>query len=338
MNVLVTGAAGFIGFHLTLYLKSRKDKVLGLDNFNSYYDLNLKLSRERILKDNDVEVIHADIRDKELIKKLIRKNNFSHVIHLAAQAGVRNSILNPDDYIASNLEGFISLLEACKENPKIKIIYASSSSVYGKNTKIPFSTTDRTDTPTNLYGATKKANELIAHSYHHLFNIPMIGLRYFTAYGPWGRPDMAYYKFTDSIINEIPIDVYGYGKMKRDFTYIDDIVEGTIAALDSDIEFDIFNLGNSHPIKILDFIALLENLLQKKAKINLLPMQKGEVIETFADIIKSRELLKFNPKTSLEDGLNKFIKWYKEYNCSHALEKEKATLANALKKCLNKVN
>lgn len=327
MNILITGAAGFIGFHLTLYLNSRKDKVLGLDNFNSYYDLNLKLSREKILKENDIEIVHGDIRDKLLLKKLLKKNNISHVIHLAAQAGVRNSLLNPDDYVASNLEGFISLLEACKQNPKIKIIYASSSSVYGKNTKIPFSTTDRTDTPTNLYGATKKANELIAHSYHHLFNIPMIGLRYFTAYGPWGRPDMAYYKFTESIISETPIDVYGFGKMKRDFTYIDDIVAGTVAALDSDIEFDIFNLGNSHPIKILDFISLLEKLLQKKANINLLPMQKGEVIETFADISKSKDLLKFNPKTSLEEGLNKFISWYKEYHSFNTLEEnENSTL------------
>jgi UDP-glucuronate 4-epimerase len=314
MNILITGAAGFIGFHLTLYLKSRKDKVLGLDNFNSYYDLNLKLSREKILKENDIEIIHADITDKELIKKLITKRSITHVIHLAAQAGVRNSLLKPDDYIASNLEGFISLLEACRPSPHIKIIYASSSSVYGKNTKIPFSTSDRTDTPTNLYGATKKANELIAHSYHHLFNMPLIGLRYFTAYGPWGRPDMAYYKFTDSIINDLPIDVYGYGNMKRDFTYIDDIVSGTVAALDSDIDFDIFNLGNSHPIKILDFISLLEKLLNKKAIINLLPIQKGEVIETYADIDKSKELLKFSPKISLEEGLNKFIKWYKEYN------------------------
>lgn len=314
MNILVTGAAGFIGFHLALYLNSRKDKVLGLDNFNSYYDINLKLAREKILNDHGIEIIHADIRDKELIKNLLKKNEITHVIHLAAQAGVRNSLLNPHDYIASNLEGFISLLEACKESLNIKVIYASSSSVYGKNLKIPFSTSDVTDTPTNLYGATKKANELIAHSYHHLFNMPLIGLRYFTAYGPWGRPDMAYYKFTESIINGRPIDVYGRGNMKRDFTFIDDIVKGTVAALDSDIKFDIFNLGNSCPIKILDFISLLEKMLNKKAKLNLLPMQKGEVLETFADITKSKEVLNFDPKISLEEGLRKFIKWYTEYH------------------------
>ena len=313
MNILITGAAGFIGFHLSLYLKSRKDKVLGLDNFNCYYDKNLKLAREKILNKNDIEIIHADIRDKNIINELIYKNKITHVIHLAAQAGVRNSLINPDDYIASNLEGFISLLECCKNRSNLKVIYASSSSVYGKNKKVPFSTSDPTEAPTNLYGATKKANELIAHSYHYLFNIPLIGLRYFTAYGPWGRPDMAYYKFTDSIINNKPINVFGYGNMKRDFTYIDDIVEGTVAALDSDIDFDIFNLGNSLPIKILDLIALIEKLLNKKAIINMLPIQKGEVIETYADISKSQRLLKFDPKISLEEGLNKFIDWYKNY-------------------------
>jgi UDP-glucuronate 4-epimerase len=316
MNILITGAAGFIGFHLSLHLNARKDRVFGLDNFNPYYDIKLKLTREKILLEKGIKIIHADIRDKETLKELIVKNQITHIIHLAAQAGVRNSLIHPDDYIASNLEGFISLLECCIGPPKIKVIYASSSSVYGKNKKVPFSTDDPTDTPTNLYGATKKANELIAHSYHHLYNIPLIGLRYFTAYGPWGRPDMAYFKFTECIINDKPFEVYGYGNMRRDFTYIDDIVSGTIAALDSDITFDIFNLGNSHPIKILDFISLLERLLKKKAITRLLPIQKGEVIETFADISKSQKFLNFQPQVPLEEGLSKFIEWYKEYKTS----------------------
>lgn len=315
MNILVTGAAGFIGFHLSLYLNSRKDKVIGLDNFNNYYDPNLKLSREKILNGNNIKIIHGDIRDKNLLTSILKENNITHVTHLAAQAGVRTSLTNPDDYISANLEGFISLLEAVKNQKRlIKVIYASSSSVYGKNKKIPFSTDDPTDTPTNLYGATKKANELIAHSYHHLYQIPLIGLRYFTAYGPWGRPDMAYFKFTDHIIKEIPIDVYGFGEMKRDFTYIDDIIRGTLSALDSDITFDIFNLGNSHPIKILDLITLLEKLLQKKAIKNMLPMQKGEVVETFSDISKSQKILNFNPQVSLEQGLANFISWYKKFH------------------------
>lgn len=314
MNILITGAAGFIGFHLSLYLSRRKGKVLGFDNFNAYYDVGLKLAREKVLKKSGVDIIHSDIRDKDLLKEVIKKNDISHVVHLAAQAGVRHSLVNPDDYIAANLEGFVSLLECCKINPKIKVVYASSSSVYGKNKKVPFSTDDVTDSPTNLYGATKKANELIAHAYHHLYNMSLIGLRYFTVYGPWGRPDMAYYKFTDCIEKNLPIEVYGLGNMKRDFTYIDDIVAGTVSVLDSDISFDIFNLGNSHPIKIIDFISVLEKILGKKAEIHFLPMQKGEVIETFADISKSKEKLNFMPKTSLEEGLGKFIEWYKQYH------------------------
>ena len=313
MNILITGAAGFIGFHLSRYLKKQNNYVIGLDNFNSYYDVNLKIAREKELNDNDISIINGDIRDKKLIIELLDQHKITHVVHLAAQAGVRHSITNPDDYIASNLDGFISLLECCKNGSIKKVVYASSSSVYGNNKKVPFSINDTTDTPTNLYGATKKANELIAHAYHHLFNIPLIGLRFFTAYGPWGRPDMAYYKFTENICNNKPIDVYGYGEMKRDFTYIDDIVKGTVAALNSDIDFKTLNLGNSEPIKILDFISILEKLLNKKAKINMLPMQKGEVVETFADISESKNLLNFDPSTSIEEGLKNFINWYTKY-------------------------
>ena len=314
MNILITGAAGFIGFHLCLYLKKfRKDNVIGYDNFNPYYDQNLKFQREEILKNYNIPILHADIRNKRLLKNIIKYNNITHVVHLAAQAGVRNSLISPEDYIASNLDGFISLLESCKDSPNIKVVYASSSSVYGQNKKVPFDTDDFTDTPTNLYGATKKANELIAHSYHHLYKIPLIGLRYFTVYGPWGRPDMAYYKFTKNILENKKIDVFGFGEMKRDFTYIDDIINGTVAALDSDIKFDIFNLGNSKPVKINDFIILLENMLQKKAIKNMLPIQKGEVSETYADISKSQKILNFSPSISLQEGLKKFVSWYKEY-------------------------
>ncbi len=311
--ILVTGAAGFIGFHLSLYLKKRKDKVLGLDNFNSYYDKNLKLKREEILKKNDINIIHADIKESAFIKKLLKEEKITHIVHLAAQAGVRHSISHPEDYIASNLEGFVSLLEACKDEP-IKFVYASSSSVYGLNKKTPFDTEDKTDQPTNLYGATKKANELIAFAYHHMYKIPMIGLRYFTVYGPWGRPDMAYYKFTKHILENKPLDIFNEGNLKRDFTYIDDIIEGTAAALDLSCPWEIFNLGNNKPVKILDLVALLEKKLQKKAIINYLPMQKGEVIETYADIEKSKNLLNFHPKVTIEEGLEEFLEWYKSYH------------------------
>lgn len=313
MNILITGAAGFIGFHLALKLKNRNDFVIGYDNFNSYYDTDLKFAREKILNNHGIEIIHADIRDRSLLHELLKKNKITHLIHLAAQAGVRHSLICPDDYIASNLEGFVSVLESCKDLKDLKIIYASSSSVYGKNKKIPFSTEDVTDSPSNLYGATKKANELIAFAYHDLYNMNLIGLRFFTVYGPWGRPDMAYFKFSKNILENRPIDLFGSGEMKRDFTYVDDIINGVVSALDSNIKFDIFNLGNSTPIKITYLIELLEKELQKKAIINYLPMQKGEVIETFADISKSQKELNFNPNFSIELGIKKFLDWYLNY-------------------------
>jgi UDP-glucuronate 4-epimerase len=314
-KILITGAAGFIGFHLSLKLKkSKKNKILGYDNFNTYYDKSLKNEREKILNKNGIEIIHADITNTNLLKKLILEKKIDTLVHLAAQAGVRHSFTHPKDYTSSNLEGFVSILEASKNSSIKKLVFASSSSVYGFNKKIPFDVEDKTDLPTNLYGATKKANELLAHSYHHLYKIPMIGLRYFTVYGPFGRPDMAYFKFTKNILEKRPIDIFNFGNMKRDFTYIDDIIDGTISAIDSKISgFEIFNLGNNNPIELLKLIEIIEKNLNKKALKNMLPLQKGEVLKTYADISKSKKLLNFSPKVSIEEGMEKFIKWYKSY-------------------------
>ncbi|HEU64533.1 MAG: UDP-N-acetylglucosamine 4-epimerase [Candidatus Anoxychlamydiales bacterium] len=309
-NVFVTGAAGFIGFHLCRHLKKRDDFVIGLDNFNPYYDVNLKNLRKKILKDDSIEVIKADINDKEILEKIIKKNKITHVVHLAAQAGVRFCFDNPEAYVNSNIVGFVNLLEVLKDFKDIKLIFASSSSVYGLNDKIPFSPNDKTDNPTNLYGATKKANETLAFSYHHIYKIPMIGLRYFTVYGPFGRPDMAYFKFTKNIIEGKEIEIYNQGEMKRDFTYIDDIIEGTISAIDKTQSFEIFNLGNNTPINLLDFIKIIEKKVGKKAIKKFKPFQKGEMLSTFADIKTSKEFLKYNPKTNIEDGIEKFINWY----------------------------
>jgi len=309
-NVFVTGAAGFIGFHLCKHLKKRDDFVIGIDNFNPYYDVNLKNLRKKILNDSGIEVIKADINEKEILEKIIKKNKITHIVHLAAQAGVRFCFDNPDAYVNSNIVGFINLLEVLKNFKDIKLIFASSSSVYGLNDKIPFSTTDKTDRPTNLYGATKKANESLAFSYHHIYKIPMIGLRYFTVYGPFGRPDMAYFKFTKNIIEGKKIEIYNNGEMKRDFTYIDDIIEGTISAIDNAKSFDIFNLGNNTPINLLDFISIIEKKLGKKAHKIFKPFQKGEMLSTFADIKTSKEFLNYNPKTNIENGIEKFIDWY----------------------------
>jgi len=311
-RILVTGAAGFIGFHLCRHLQARGDFVIGLDNFNPYYDPSLKQARKAQL--NNVEITHGDIRDVNLIKLLLLRHQITHVVHLAAQAGVRHSLDNPDDYIASNLQGFVSILEACRPFTGMKFIYASSSSVYGLNKKIPFSVEDKTDQPANLYGATKKANEVMAHAYHHLYGLSVTALRFFTAYGPWGRPDMAYYRFTRHICEGRPIQVFNRGLMRRDFTYIDDIVQGTAAAIDLGAPCEIFNLGNNRPIDLLYLIQLLEEALGKKAIKELLPMQPGEVTETFADIEKSTRLLHFHPAVPLEEGILRFIDWYKAYH------------------------
>lgn len=313
-RTLITGAAGFIGFHLTKALKKRGDFCIGLDNFNNYYNPELKKNRASQLQKLDIEVITSDISDQQKIKQLLLDHGITHVVHLAAQAGVRHSLTHPDDYVSSNLQGFVSLLEALRLNPSIKLIYASSSSVYGTNKKIPFSTEDRTDHPTNLYGATKKANELIAHAYHHLYGIPVTALRFFTAYGPWGRPDMAYYRFAEQICKGEPIAVFNHGAMKRDFTYIDDIVRGTIAAIDLGAACEVFNLGNNRPVDLLYLIHLLEETLGKQAVKEMRPMQTGEVIETFADIEKSQKLLGFSPTVSIEEGISHFIDWFKQYH------------------------
>lgn len=315
-RILVTGCAGFIGFHLAQAIQARGDFCIGLDNFNPYYDPQVKKLRASILKELGVEVVCADICDQSSLKVLLGENGITHLVHLAAQAGVRHSLSHPNDYVSSNLQGFVSLLENIRSLPSIKLIYASSSSVYGVNKKIPFSVEDPTDHPTNLYGATKKANEAIAHAYHHLYGLSVTALRYFTVYGPWGRPDMAYYRFAKQIMNGEPIQVFNRGEMKRDFTYIDDIVKGTLAAIDLGAAHEIFNLGNNRPVDLLHLIQLIEDGLGKKAIKEMLPMQAGEVLETFADIKKSQAILNFQPTVRIEEGISLFLEWFKRYTRS----------------------
>ena len=318
-NVLITGAAGFIGFHLAQALHLRGDNVLGYDNFNDYYDPQLKRDRQNILKKLGIHITDGDICEIDLLKKVVKDNSVTHICHLAAQAGVRYSLENPQAYVKSNLEGFVNVLEVCKDNPQLKLIYASSSSVYGMNQKIPFSVTDRCDHQVSLYGASKKANELMASTYHHLYKIPCTGLRFFTVYGPFGRPDMAYYSFTQKILEGKPIQLFNNGKMERDFTYVSDIVQGTMAAIDLGADWEIFNLGNHRPEKLDKFISILENELGVKAIKEYLPMQKGDVLATYADIDHSREKLGYEPKVSLEEGLKKFVAWYKSCNLAELI-------------------
>ncbi|PJD97216.1 MAG: protein CapI [Parachlamydia sp.] len=313
-NILITGAAGFIGFHTALACaKVASDRVVGYDNFNDYYSIQLKRDRAKILSNNGITVVEGDICDAFKLSQLIKSQRITHIVHLAAQAGVRYSLTHPQSYVKTNLEGFIALLEICRENPTIQLIYASSSSVYGLNTKIPFSVEDRTDHQASLYGATKKANELFASTYHHLFGIPVTGLRFFTVYGPWGRPDMAYSLFTKAILANQPIEVYNFGRMKRDFTYIDDIVEGILSAMERKGIGEVFNLGHHEPVELLEFIETLEEFLGKKATKVLKEMQPGDVVETFADIRESTKCLNFVPKVSMRAGLAKFVAWYREY-------------------------
>jgi len=309
-RILITGAAGFIGFHTALALKKRGDFVIGLDNFNSYYDPKLKEARTSILKEQGIEVIRQDLSLVSNLSELITQHKCTHILHLAAQAGVRYAKKNPAAYLKSNIDGFCAILETVRAHPDVKLIYASSSSVYGCNQKVPFSEKDRTDLPANLYAATKKANELMAHSYHHMYNIEAIGLRYFTVYGPWGRPDMAYFSFTKAILAGEPIKLFNGGQMRRDFTYIDDIVAGTIAAIDKGAGYEIYNLGNNQPVEVLTFIELLEKKLNKKANKILLGPSKGEVPATFAGIEHSKGKLGFAPKISLDEGLGHFLTWY----------------------------
>jgi UDP-glucuronate 4-epimerase len=314
MRIFITGIAGFIGFHVALALKKRGDTVFGCDNFNDYYAPDLKRDRAAVLAEQGIEVVEADILDRLLIEKIVEDEEITHFVHLAAQAGVRYSMSHPEAYVHSNLDGFVQVIELIRKYPHIPLIYASSSSVYGLNTKIPFSESDPTDSPSSLYGATKKSNEVMAHAYHHMYGIQATGLRFFTVYGPWGRPDMAYFSFTRAILEGRPIKIFNGGKMKRDFTYIEDIVAGTLSAIDLSAPLEIFNLGNNKPVEVLHLVDLLEKHLGKTAIKELLPVQKSEVPITYADISKSQQKLSFKPKTSLEQGIVKFLSWYREYH------------------------
>ncbi len=324
MKILVTGAAGFIGFFLSMRLLSDGHEVVGIDNLNDYYDVSLKTDRLKQLEPfAGFTFITMDIADRPAMEQLFLNHRFDRVVHLAAQAGVRYSIQNPYAYGDSNLTGFLHVLEGCRRSRTAHLVYASSSSVYGCNKKIPFSTSDTVDHPVSFYAATKKANELMAHSYAHLYDIPVTGLRFFTVIGPWGRPDMAYFKFTKAILEGKPIDVYNHGKMKRDFTYIDDIVEGVVRVMDripqgtdsgnDQAPYKIYNIGNNTPVELGDFIACIEKTLGKKAVKNMMPMQDGDVPATYADIDELMADVGFRPETSVAEGVERFVAWYTRY-------------------------
>lgn len=314
-RIFLTGAAGFVGFHLARALHARGDSVLGYDNFNDYYPPQLKRARASELQKIGITVLENDICNSQFLNEAIQQHRPTHIVHLAAQAGVRYSLNNPQAYVKANLEGFVNILEACISvpNTKPKLIYASSSSVYGRNSQIPFSIKDTTDQQASFYGVTKKTNELMAETYHHLHGIQTTGLRFFTAYGPWGRPDMAYFSFTQAILAGRTIDIYGEGKLKRDFTYIDDIIQGTIAAIDLGASCKLYNLGNNYPVEVNELVSLLEEALGKKAKKRFLPIQAGDMQNTYADISESMHDLGFVPKTSLAEGIRSFTSWYVKY-------------------------
>jgi UDP-glucuronate 4-epimerase len=335
MKVLVTGAAGFIGSKLSEVLIARGDRVIGIDNMNDYYDVSLKEARLQRIADHDVDhlfsYIKLDLADREGIETLFAEQQFDAVINLAAQAGVRYSIENPLAYVESNITGFAHLLEGCRHNKVKHFVYASSSSVYGANRSIPYSTKDNVDHPMSLYAASKKSNELMAHTYSHLYQLSTTGLRFFTVYGPWTRPDMALFKFTKAIIEDKPIDVFNYGKHRRDFTYIDDIVEGVVRVLDkparanpdwdgkqpdpssSTAPWRIYNIGNQKPIELMDYIAAIEKHVGKKAQKNMLPLQAGDVLETYADVSDLVSDMDYHPAMSIDTGIGNFVKWYREY-------------------------
>jgi len=331
-HIMITGVAGFIGSGLALRLLERGDAVYGIDNMNDYYDVSLKEARLARIKDYERFTFEKiDISDRPAMERLFQENKFDAVMNLAAQAGVRYSIENPGAYVDSNLVGFGNILEGCRHSGVGHLVFASSSSVYGANTKLPFSEQDNVDHPVSLYAASKKANELMAHSYAHLYNLPCTGLRFFTVYGPWGRPDMALFKFTKGIVEGQPIPVFNKGNMVRDFTYIDDIVEGVIRAIDnvakpdpmwngekpncatSYAPYKIYNIGNNQPVELMKYITTLENCLGKKAELNLLPMQDGDVPATYADTDALAADVGFKPATSIESGIARFVDWYKEY-------------------------
>jgi UDP-glucuronate 4-epimerase len=348
MKVLVTGSAGFIGYHTTMRLLEQGYEVVGIDNINDYYDVRLKFGR---LEECGIDTDHAalwnceiksqrypnyrfirmDLADRQGITDLFTRYKFQRVIHLAAQAGVRYSLVNPHAYIDSNITGTLNILEGCRHNEVEHLVYASSSSVYGLNTSMPFSTDDNVDHPVSLYAATKKSDELMAHCYSKLYNIPTTGLRFFTVYGPWGRPDMAYFSFTKAILEEKTIDVFNHGEMSRDFTYIDDIVEGVLRVLDKPAQPDpnwsganpspasspapyrIYNIGYSSPVRLMDFIEAIEETLGKKAKKNFLPMQKGDVTATWADTTDLEKNFGYKPNTSVKEGIKSFVQWYRQF-------------------------
>ena len=327
---MVTGSAGFIGFHLCKRLLDNQFQVIGLDNLNAYYDVKLKQARLQQLKKNKNFIYYQlDIQDTQGLNSIFDSYQISHVVNLAAQAGVRYSIENPKAYIDSNIVGFVNIIESCRHHEIRHLVYASSSSVYGLNSKMPFSTQDRVDHPISLYAATKKSNELIAHSYSHLYGLPTTGLRFFTVYGPWGRPDMALFIFADKIMKNEPIQVFNQGNMRRDFTYVDDIVDGIIRVIEtppkpnpqwngspntSSSPYKIYNIGNNQPVDLLYFIEILEKSLEKKAIRQILPMQLGDVPETFAEIDDLVNDTGFKPTTSIEEGIKKFTEWYKWYH------------------------
>lgn len=331
MKFLVTGAAGFIGFHACKRLLQAGHEVVGLDNMNDYYDVNLKQARLDLLQSPLFSFHKIDLADREGIAQLFAHEKFNRVIHLAAQAGVRYSLENPFAYADSNLIGYLNILEGCRHNHVEHLLYASSSSVYGLNRKMPFSTDDSVDHPVSLYAATKKANELMAHTYSHLYGIPTTGLRFFTVYGPWGRPDMALFKFTKAMLEGKSIDVYNYGKMKRDFTYIDDIVEAIVrmqdiipqpnpewtvetgSPADSSAPYRVYNIGNSSPVELMDYITALEDALGMVAEKNMMPIQPGDVLETSADTKPLYDMVGFRPQTSVKQGVKNFVDWYKAY-------------------------
>jgi UDP-glucuronate 4-epimerase len=332
MKILVTGSAGFIGSMLSLRLLERGDEVVGIDNHNNYYDPKIKEARlERLIKYKNYKHYKTDLNDNKKLSEIFKIHKFQKVVNLAAQAGVRYSIENPLAYINSNIVGFAHILENCRNNKVEHLVYASTSSVYGANTKMPFSEHDSVNHPLSVYAVSKKSNELMAHSYSYLYQLPTTGLRFFTVYGPWGRPDMALFKFTKDIIEEKPIDVFNNGKHTRDFTYIDDIVEGIIKTLDnpatSNVNWNskqpdpatsiapwrIYNIGNNNPVQLMDYIKALEKTLGKKAKINFLPLQPGDVPDTYANVDNLKKKFNYKPSTSVITGVSNFVKWYKDY-------------------------
>ena len=332
MKILVTGAAGFVGFHTARYLLERGDEVIGLDNFNDYYEVSLKEDRSRLLDENDAfRMVRGDLADRQLAETLFAEQKFDRVVHLGAQAGVRYSIENPHSYIDSNVTGTLHVLEGCRHHDVEHLVFASSSSVYGANSTMPYSVHHNVDHPLALYGATKKSNELMAHTYASLYGLPVTGLRFFTVYGPWGRPDMSPIKFANAMVEGRPIDVYNYGDHKRDFTYIDDIVEGVVRTLDSvatsntawsssepdpsssTAPYRIYNIGNQEPVDLMRFIELIEENLGVVAEKNLLPMQPGDVKDTWADTEDLSRDVGYEPNTPIEEGVRRFIEWYLDY-------------------------